>query len=146
MTVLTAPSLGRLCEGLADCLEPLGIQVLPYMSGNVTPPAIEVVPGDEEYHRAMQNGMHEAEFRVRLFVASGAPNRGAMEKLYSFMEPFGAGSVKETIEEGSGLDGLVTGVRVKRRTGPRAFTRPGAPSLIGAEWIVTVYPLIERSG
>jgi hypothetical protein len=143
--VVTDPvELVDMCEGLAENLSPLDMQVVPFIVGNPTPPVAEVVPDDEEYHQAYQDGRYETSFKVRVFVATGAPDRGAQERLYAFMKPFGPFSIKELLENGEGLNGLAKAMKVTGRTGPRAFTRPGAAPLIGAEWSVTVYPLLEK--
>lgn len=131
--------MADLREALAVTLEALdGVQESAYVLGNSTPPAAEIEPAPITYDLAMQRGLDEWRFTVRVFVAMNA-DIGSQVLLDSFIEPVGDQSVKTLIEADRTLGGLCDFVQVESCSGYKTFqSRHSGQMWLGAEWAVCV--------
>jgi hypothetical protein len=130
--------LGDIRAALAANLSSIpGLNESPYLLGNPTPPAAEVQPADIDYHQAMGNGVERWTLIVRVFVGTMS-DKGAQIRLDRLLASSGSESVKAAIESDTSLAGAVDDVTVTRCTGYRIFNREGMPSVLGAEWTVSV--------
>lgn len=86
-------------EGLAQNLKAIpGLQAEPYALNSPTPPAAHVLPGESEYHLALQDGDEMETFRVEVFV-SATTDIGSQKRLGEFLAYPGPLSVKAALEQ-----------------------------------------------
>ena len=141
-----AYDITAICEGLAANLATIdNLQESAYLLANPTPPAAEIEPGPVKYDRAMQRGLDELQFLVRVFVGFTS-DIGTQKRLYRMLASTGDDSIKAAIESDTTLGGLVDDTWVRDCTGLKQFVREvtagGRGSaqgpLLGAEWTVQV--------
>jgi hypothetical protein len=137
-------TLTTIRQGLAANLSTLtGIQVSAYMLAQPTPPTIHLYPAQVTYDLAAARGLDQWDFTVQAFVGDTA-DQGAQVALDAFIAPSGAQSVKRALEVPDGgsprtyLGGIAGDVSALTCSGYRIYTRPGSPSVLGAEWTVRV--------
>lgn len=132
-------SLTDLREALASNLSAItGLNESAYFRSNPTPPACEVTPGEITYDEAMQRGLDEWEFMVRVFV--GVPNDiAAQKRLDSMMASSGTASIKAALESDPTLGGHAQDLHVTRCSGYRVYGPETGPVALGAEWTVRVF-------
>jgi hypothetical protein len=131
-------SLTAIREALAVNLAVIdGVQVNAYLLSNVTPPVIEVQPGETQYDLAMARGLDRWTLIVRAMV-SASTDVGSQRFLDKLLESSGALSVKAAIEADRTLGGACSDVSVTSCTGYRSISREGSGPLLGAEWTVEI--------
>ena len=131
-------TITQIREGIAANLAALdGFQVSAYTLSNPTPPAIQVLPGEILYDRAMHRGLDEITMLVQAFVALSS-DIGAQKKLDALLAPTGATSLKTVVESDPTLGSLVSDVSVVDATGYRIAQGANGPILL-CEWSVQVY-------
>jgi len=125
-------------EGLADNLNTIdGINADAYLRSVVSPPWIEVQPGETEYDLAMARGLDRWTLTVRALVGA-TTDMGAQLLLDGMLQSSGVLSVKAAIETDRTLGGACSSLQVIRCSGYRLISREGHGPLLGAEWIVEV--------
>jgi hypothetical protein len=146
MASLTDIRLG-LAANLAVLNQATGIQVLPYLIANPTPPTVLLFPVASEntrYDLAMGRGLDQWDFAVQAFVGA-TTDIGAQATLDKFIASSGPLSIKAALEKKDGpngevtLGGLVSDVNVTTCTGYRIYLREGGGAVLGAEWTVEVW-------
>jgi hypothetical protein len=123
-------------QGIADALEPMGIQVSPYVLYNPTPPCAYVQDGPVNYDASMGRGHDDWTFTVFVLVGM-VSDIGSQMKLDSLRKSHGDMSVKALIEADRTLGGACIQARVPDVSGSRIYTLEGPP-VLGAEWTVLV--------
>lgn len=116
-----------------------GVQESPYVLENPTPPCAEVEPAPIKYDLAMQRGLDQWRFIVRVFVGAST-DIGSQVRLDEFLDPTGPMSVKTLLEADRSLGGACDSMQVTGCSGYKVYhsARAGTVSL-GAEWTVEIY-------
>lgn len=139
-------SLIDVVEALAAALAPIGstiegLQVLPYMNQNPTPPSIDIYPGTPFQTGSGFGDEAELFFTVRArttFADSVAGQQG----LYRLLDPAGPESVRAALEADQTLGGAVQSLAVidEGVSGFTEYIEDAATGgrLVGVEWRVRV--------
>ncbi len=136
---MTGSVFSQIKDGIVSNLKGIGgLQVLDYVSSNMTPPSADVRRGPVEYDQAMDGGVHRPTMLVRVYVAT-ATDRGAQVKLDSYLDPDGSESVKAAIESDRTLGGTVDDLHVTGATGAQTYALEGIATMLGSEWTVEVW-------
>jgi hypothetical protein len=140
-------TLIEIVEAMATALAPIGttidgLQVLPYLNGNPTPPSIDIYPGTPfQTGSGFGDDDQELFFTVRArttFADSVAGQQG----LYRLLDPSGPESVQHHLEADQTLGGIVQTLAVVEE-GVTGFTEyvedtQTGGRLVGCEWRVRV--------
>jgi hypothetical protein len=121
--------------GLVANLAPLGLQSKGYVLGSPSPPTIECFPSGVQYDAAMQRGMDELTWTVRITVALTL-DVPAQEKLDQYLAKAGSLSVKALIESEPTLGGSVDDLHVSEATGYQLD--PDTGQKLSADWTVNL--------
>lgn len=131
-------NLDAIREGIKTRLDTIpGLQASARFMANPTPPAAHVVPGEINYHQAMQNGHSDVTLLVQAFVAT-VSDVGSQMLLDRFIAEDGDYSVKTAIEADPTLGGVADDLIVLSCSGYRVYPRPQGEPLLGAEFTVRV--------
>jgi len=131
-------SFTDIVEGLAANLASIaGLNEHAYILSSPALPAVEVFPQAGVYDRTFQRGLDSLTFTVRVLVAT-TTDQGAQRALYSFMDPYGATSIKAAVESDATLGAAAEDVHVTGWSQPQLFDRGGIPAL-GVEFQVEVW-------
>lgn len=140
-----AYDIDDIANAIADALQPLeadgvGVQVVPAMPSNPTPPGVYVTDGDITYDLAMARGLDEFTMDVTLLTGYGA-DLAAQRRLRKLRD--GNTGVKALIEGEHGTDsyrrlgGLVDRVAVTTATAPRLYGN-GEKAALGCKFTVLI--------
>lgn len=104
-----AATAEQIMDGLATRLQTIsGLRVTDYIPGQVTPPAAVIgVPGIQQYHGTMGNGVVVWSPMVTVFTST-AWDRFGQNALAEYMSPTGAKSIRAAIEADRTLGGVVS--------------------------------------
>lgn len=114
---------------------PEGVQVLPYMVTELTPPAIEIRAGAIDPHRAMNGGYRNVQFLIRAYVSMSV-DIGSQKVLDTFREP--GTSIQDALEAEPTLGGLADDLIVGEFGEDTTYVRGGRPEYLGFECAVDV--------
>jgi hypothetical protein len=147
-------SLQQVVEAMAAALEPLtdaipGLQILPYLNANPTPPSIDIYPGTPFQSGSGFGRDADCFFTVRArttFADSVAGQQG----LYRMLDPTGAASVQAALESDQTLGGAVQSLAVVEE-GVSGFTEyvedaQTGGRLVGCEWRIQVITTTGGAG
>lgn len=129
--------LGDLRAGLAHNLRTIqDVQVSPYVLSQPTPPGIQILPAEVNYHQAFANGRDAWRFTVQAFVAFSS-DTGSQVLLDRLIE-----EIPAALESDPTLNGAASDVVVRGASGYRLLDRAGGGQLILSEFLVDV--VIQR--
>jgi hypothetical protein len=139
-------SLIEVVEAMAAALEPIGatvegLQVLPYMNANPTPPSVDIYPGTPFQTGSGFGDDAELYFTVRARTTF-ADHVAGQQGLYRMLDPAGPASVQAAREADQTLGGVVQTLAVVPE-GVSGFTEyledaQAGGKLVGCEWRVMV--------
>jgi hypothetical protein len=139
-------TLVEVVEAMAAALEPIaatidGLQILPYMNPNPTPPSLDIYPGTPFQTGSGFGDEAEIYFTVRARTTF-ADHIAGQQGLYRMLDPAGPESVQAHLETDQTLGGVVQAVAVVPE-GVSGFTAyledaQSGGSLVGVEWRVRV--------
>lgn len=115
------------------------VQIEPYLLDDPTPPTLHILPGETDWHQALEDGLEMRELIVQALVGT-AIKEGAQVVLDEFLDSDGDTSVKSAIESDPTLGGLADDLIVVKTKGYQMIkNRPDKPAQLGAEWLVHIY-------
>lgn len=114
-----------------------GGQVSAYMRPDPIPPLIQIVPGEIDWHQALQDGCEMYTMNIQALV-SETTDLGQQQLLDSLLASTGEQSIKQAVEADPTLDGLVDDLIVVKTKGYHSY-RIGSGEFLGAEWQVHIY-------
>lgn len=126
---------------LADALTP-GIQVTAYDRLEPIPPCVFVIPGEIDWHLALEDGLEMYTMRVEALVGE-TTDEGPQKLLDELLASAGDRSIRAILESGPNdtgqvtLDGLVDDLIVVKTKGYQIDPHHG--HLLCAEWFIHVY-------
>lgn len=139
MTIDPTSFEDTLALAISESLAPIdNLQESPYMLGNVTTPAAEVLSGMIDFDKAFDRGTDRYVFTVRITVGTSL-DIGAQKWLRRLRAPSGDDSIKQALEVDRHFGGLAQDSQVLRLTQIRIFQRPGGASVIGFDAELEVY-------
>ena len=118
-----------------------GLQVVPRIMWNPTPPAIDIYPAVPFQDEDAMGGSKEIFLLVRARVNT-PDHDGAQEILLGMMDPASADSLEAAIRSDRTLGGVVQYAHVMPDSPSDfgAFVDPGGNALLGATWRIRVLP------
>lgn len=136
--------LGDIRQGIANNLAEIGEgwDVSPYMKAFPHAPCIHVIPAGIEFDETQHRGLDRYHMKVQAFVGT-VDDKSAQQMLDELMAPTSTKSVKALIEADPQLGGACDDLIVDHVGEYRTYIFEGRPSLLGAEWSITL--LVEGS-
>jgi methylmalonyl-CoA mutase N-terminal domain/subunit len=108
----------------------------PYPTPNPSTPCAVVVPAPTEFERTYASDDPEQTWTVRVLVGRG-DDRSAAQRLYAYLDPTGASSIKAAIEADPTLGGTCDEVWVQGFEEPSIFNYDTG-ALLGVDFTVIV--------
>ena len=141
-THATIPSLAELMAEIAAALSPIadqieGLQIVPFLNFNPTPPSLDVYPGDPfQIGASFTAGDNQLFFTVRA-RASTSDQQAGQELLMRMLDTADPAAVEVALAE----IGLVVPSEAAGVSGFREYLEDAAANgrLLGCEWRVTTF-------
>lgn len=132
--------LGTVRQAIATALANVGtdVQVSAYLLPQPSPPTLQVLPGEQQYDRAMHRGLDIRTFTIQGFVAYNESTE-TQKRLDELMAPTGARSVKTVLEADPTLGGVVSAIHVTSDSGYSMQLHPSGTWMLLCEWTAEVY-------
>ena len=137
-TNVLAPAMAAIAAQLETELGPVvdGVQVVPRMIVNPTPPCIDIFPAPEGFLEQTNFGVgNQHGLLVVRATVSTADQEAGQDLLLDLLDPHGPTSVLQALMVDSSFGGAVDDSTVTAVTGFLSYTfDPAGGSLLGAEW------------
>lgn len=130
-------TFSQVADALTSALATIsGLRAFAYPHPDPPVPCAVVVPGANELDQTYGD-LIEQTWTVRVLVGRG-DDRDAAERLYEFLDPTGASSIKAVIEASAAVAAVCDDVAVTGFAEPAVFTY-GAGLLLGVDFTVIVH-------